>query len=599
MDIDFGPDHEDHRRVAWPDDLESVSIQLPSSFLQHLACNTALSRLEVQKVVEFQHEIQAKERRMNEQGPNLEEESSETREQRKRVEKQRFACRVSLSPFRTLPDDILYQIVRQLPVYDLDAPITHMPTILSQVSMQWRHVVYGLPHVWQVIHVACKAGQSLLPPTSRLERFSQLSGSLPLTVTIYAKDWDADYEEESVVLEGALLDWMTTVWQDLPRLHTLDILSDANWKNLEPLLCSLGNAPSAHLQTCNFLFWNCDADRGDMAAFLRQLPSISALKMDDYLPYHIYDSLPQDMGALQSWSQLTKLYLDDSPHEPEETYLHHILELCPRLEVACLSISMATDYTTNLVPGKVVVHQHLRELGLYVELEGIDLHTALEGCCFPFVTSLHLEFSFADHLNAERLSMDDIFPSLQTLTLGRFWQVATRVPAFLVPLLRMFCNVTNLTILFSQPCSLVSLGSMGRPVLNTTERGTLAQGHSQFPNLSHLHIQFLMYNPCNFWHPDEEHIYTAWFMKTKASLATAKISVESITWSEDLILQGNQYPEFKSRRIDLQRGMSQYFSGLQKSCKENKVDIAIRTLITDRPYPWPDPLQEHFSQYFV
>ncbi|KAF9040681.1 hypothetical protein BJ165DRAFT_316586 [Panaeolus papilionaceus] len=186
----FGPGQPHHSKVPWPVHLESTTCTVPTSFIKLLADNTRPSFAEDFGVRECQSLI-LDSLRLELLTQHPEDQSGTTSIHS--LEKQLFICDVILSPFRRLPNDVLYEIVLHCPQYfnhekpnpDSIAP-THFPYVLSQVSTGWKEVVFKMSSLWLDIRMESINwhARDIKALKQRGSQFAQLSRARPLSVDL-------------------------------------------------------------------------------------------------------------------------------------------------------------------------------------------------------------------------------------------------------------------------------------------------------------------------------------------------------------------------------------------------------------------------------
>ncbi|KAF9040714.1 hypothetical protein BJ165DRAFT_318212 [Panaeolus papilionaceus] len=602
MHIQFGPDHEAHRRIPWPTELQNIQVDLPSSLLPHLSCNTALGSLESNHVKELRDKFRTAEKLANEKKRRLQDELAQTQAELGQLAKQAFACDVVLAPVRGLPHDILYQVFRCLPVYT-PPPKVHIPTGLSHVCTSWRDVVSGMPHLWRLIRLQDR--QSISVSESLLTHFSRLSGSLPLTIEI----------DEAVPIQNnsnfQILHWVLTAWHDRNRLHTLGI-SMARQSSLIQELLSLPDIPlslqtlrhqvPAHDQTPRSI---CRTSALNVSTLLDRFPELTALWI--YLPNHMTTLFAEYIQMFQSWSKLTRLFLDGASNPATQLYFWDLLQTCPNLQIAYLAIH---TLESDIVPrrSEVLVHNHLCELGLHLNLEGVNMYSVLSCCCFPHTTSLHLYGIEMDELAIEDpVAAVRVFPSLQSLVLSADVQDLTQ--DVLHSILSPLSTITDLTVLYvDSPASLENITCLAQPMpVVGAEAGSVSSSYLA-PSLSNVFLRFLIHRPTdegwdNF-QLDNYDFYVERIIELRSRPSIRSLLVECVQWPEDVIqgaIMGDFNSDMASFCIEAQKATEELCTELREKLEEiedaSDVHVDIRVVKSTGPFP-PTPAVDHFLPYF-
>ncbi|KAF9040708.1 hypothetical protein BJ165DRAFT_318177 [Panaeolus papilionaceus] len=586
----------------------SVTIQLPSSFLQHLSGNSALSAAEISEVKEFQMEAQNKERVLNQKIRQLQDELVRAQYEMKQASKQSLVCNTSLSPFRTLPSDILYQVARQLPVYESPSSTTHIPSILCQVSTSWRDVTYGMPRAWQLIRLSNQQETRYLQ--GRLEYFARLSDSLPLTVEMHSSKTFAHSSNAELVR------WLLSKWEGRDRLGVLvistasplsvfqGILSSStlNEKRVDPETSIPLQSLRIEVNTAKTITPEKLIKMKDVEALLDRFPSIHSLWLDQH-PRSMQDYLSLGTQGAQSLSNLTKLslverfqasdFLDPNQHCFR---LRSVLKLFPMLEVAYLSIRTDSVYEgPYAAPSDIVTHENLKELALNLSLGalGIDANMILSGFCFSALSTLRLEWNDSlQYLDKRPFATSRIFPSLQTLVISRKSWCSFSLSHVLHPL----STVTDLTIITTGSLHFEGIQSL---VANPHEdmpggRGAQYKVHLP-PKLIKLQLQFLSHWDWLAAGEKFEHCITELrsSLSPSISISLALVVREVNTIKVAKLINGPS----KSSSVASRKTMLQYFLTLGRKFKES-LNIDVDILENDDLFPLNtlrDQLIPHFN----
>ncbi|PPQ69394.1 hypothetical protein CVT24_001663 [Panaeolus cyanescens] len=255
----------------------------------------------------------------------LQEELSELALARERLKKQSFVCKLVRSPFRRLPEDIIYHIIKQCPYnYPEDAlvfsPRTHVPTSLAQVSSIWRTSVFRQSSLWRKISIDSSHWKAKpLEVERRLDLFTTLSvpgGGISLDLLSRYDDDDVQQEAD---LHSAL-DWILHTW---PRSHSIKQLN-LGLALPAAVVKLLQNASPRQwsFQTLQFMIPYRYADVsnetvtwGALTSMLHRLPHVQHFGISYSGSWRLSDITDWINGTQASsnpWSQLTTLSLDDA-----------------------------------------------------------------------------------------------------------------------------------------------------------------------------------------------------------------------------------------------------------------------------------------------
>ncbi|KAF9045271.1 hypothetical protein BJ165DRAFT_1528164 [Panaeolus papilionaceus] len=468
-EVEFGPSHPIHRRVAWANNqwVDGYPITFPKAFIKYLACNDNITP-EIQRLDYIEDRLEEK-------------------------KKKAFACGVILSPFRCLPQDILHQIAlhcapdEHVPGewryrYET-SPAWHVPCILAATSRSWRETVHSISSLWCFIGIDCtvRNPRNMTVFASRMERFSRLSKFLPLSIHIdesYPPDIDED-EEEDIMIYSQLehvLGWLFHSWTktDLNRMRKLSVRAH----KVEELLSTLytfSRSESDRLPNVEtFLIREMAVQRemyfwtyiGDFLTIFDMFPNLRHFSMGEQ-PYittlkpGIFTQMTPTRTHPSMFVNLTTIHMG-----LQITFQdwHSLLMACPNLKFACFEVTALTP--DDDIPGPdMVVHNELCELVItYQDVFGCHILEPFIGARFPSLRWLRLNV-LDDQL--EQVGHDsyapyhprrflDTFPSLRTLVIG---DSTTRIDSYsyLYPLFLCVPTVTTLFIYANRAAQLKSI----------------------------------------------------------------------------------------------------------------------------------------------
>ncbi|KAF9041272.1 hypothetical protein BJ165DRAFT_1406238 [Panaeolus papilionaceus] len=448
----FGPENPIHRRVPWKKQWELTSIMIPIDLMGALMHNDTPSAAEISQVGEFREHIQEAMRINHEKIQLLYEEISRLKEIESQFQKQRYACDVIMSPIRNLPDDIIYKIVTSDPLLpdgdDYTDPAIHVPSTLAQVCISWRNVVHSIPSLWNRMCFDCAPWD--FGPTDilfdRINRFGQLSGSLPVSIHLEEAENDPDepgphsliLDNEDIARKVAqkrafprVTEWLFGNWAFRNRLVQLSthvsfpsrlynaLISGAEQGLITPTLNTLLMYPGPWVENSGQKELRLDVHK-----LLDLLPNLSRF----WFSTRSINCCSFFDGALPlsptPFLNLRFIYLESKIKLP---HWEKSLELLPNLEAAWYTVQIprraAIDEDDAIPP---INHHHIKELNLQVSsISWLDSEPAafpLALMRFPTVTtlclyfpasSIGLKFTQGDYLKA--------FPSLTHLSVQLTW----------------------------------------------------------------------------------------------------------------------------------------------------------------------------------
>ncbi|KAF9045225.1 hypothetical protein BJ165DRAFT_146382 [Panaeolus papilionaceus] len=211
---EFGSSHPEYRRVPWPHDLLDCSINLPQSLIQPLTNNEPISYQQTNLIHDLKSTLPQKIESSSARIQQLEKEIAQLKHDNKAYRKQLYAYDTMLSPFRRLSNDTLYHISTHLPPIessDICSIASHSAYAVSQVSQSWRRTVHNISSLWTTVQVDCSHRYLTIKPlTNRVEHYSLLSASKPLTVQLDSSSGnDEELEDADAVVR--MLTWMFTL----------------------------------------------------------------------------------------------------------------------------------------------------------------------------------------------------------------------------------------------------------------------------------------------------------------------------------------------------------------------------------------------------
>lgn len=517
-----------------------------------------------------------------------------------------------MSPFRRLPVDIIYHIVmiadynQRNTLTELKArSVSHIPTLLTQVSRPLHEIVLRVPNLWTQIDVRWRWSSFATDPRrlfEKVKRFAALSGVLPLS--IHLDEWDFQHPGKQHVqkmqpVPYLLRQILSSDFVDNRRLAKLSLTSPKHDEmknlvtglilsedNILPNLVSLMFGPAAY-------------DRGSCSSgqfftnILEKLPSLRkfssgemALVLDD-----LFDLDPQSSTSmLQHWHKLTALHIRCNIARDDWLIL---LQSCPNLEFGWFAMAeTAEEYVVDVPPADIsFTHHDLRELCLLFEDRTQHLFV-FSGLQFPHLITLRLQFIEADlqspgarHSVAAR-HIEKAFPSLQHLVLVNTMEAYPDIE-YIFPLFLAVPTTLTLSISLSYDAAVDLLEF-------------LQEGHDgQFilPNLQLLRLAFSPLE-ASFWsnsiRPAEDPLETA-IVEIHLTRNSVLSSTRSFHTKIDFIGQGSE----RINQGPLHEKMRQYFQALQKRFQQENIGIPVRTrevfVLDCEDYYFSGDLMYHFD----
>ncbi|KAF9040637.1 hypothetical protein BJ165DRAFT_1530524 [Panaeolus papilionaceus] len=513
----LGVDHPVYHRVPWPDHFrqsQETCIDLPSSFIDLLGHNNPLSSEGASFVADFEEMISqnlfnnAKRRvEVTRQIRMLQDELSELNLDRERFEKQTFVCKIITSPFRRLPNDIIYNIiphcVRLQPAdFHTSAPHHHIPTILSQVSSIWRTSTLGRSALWRQMHLDC--GEWNRQPREvrrRINLFSERSSPRGLNLGLFAR-----YESSAEHFQ-AVLKWILHHW---PKSNSLEgmILQPVGPMMMVRVLREFSLVGRFKFESLETRFFDWDDFEPEpivnwqaLTSMLNPFPHLQHLWLSYHEMFRFQDITRLSSAILASWAQLTILYLNNAFQDVAE--LHSVLRACSSLKAARLRVvthDTTPNTTRSTAVGAKLIHHHLEWLFLLVEDSmglGIEEASIEEAPCsmifvgtkFPKLTALHMYFDNDGDNVLDNIvyrfpgCLKGVFPVLEELYIPPPWP---SVPASWASLDPLFLAVPTIT----------KLSHVLDPNLLLGFQSFLQDNCSPFSRLARLSIKFPVHGCC-------------------------------------------------------------------------------------------------------
>ncbi|KAF9040682.1 hypothetical protein BJ165DRAFT_1491548 [Panaeolus papilionaceus] len=413
---ELGPDNIQSAKVAWPAHLESTVCMLPNSFIPLLTTNLPPSSSDVSRIREYQASVLGSLAQERAKGHLKLGNDTYIRQ----LEKQSFACDVMLSPFRYLPNDILYRIAVHCPRYIRQPPhlshsrVSHFPSVLAQVSRGWHNVLCGMSSIWSDIRAGSVHWhtEDIEALQKRCDMFARLCGLKVLQSNI---DQPRDKALELNVLRvHALCD-------DEAQNHDID---DRNRQG--------------HL----------------VVHYLNSFPrlrhfSFDSLGLADLHAHH-------EMPSHNAWSALKTIHLTPSLSALD---LWTLLSACSNLEVASLTIHVVWTSSYSLLhdetPSTICAHQAMKELELtFLSPESFEENFSLTIVQFPNLHTLAVEWCIGSRvLEAEDIEVvdasafEDVFQAVETFEVQHMWTDLQQTLEFYLPILTATPSIRFVRIL--------------------------------------------------------------------------------------------------------------------------------------------------------
>ncbi|PPR04011.1 hypothetical protein CVT24_010504 [Panaeolus cyanescens] len=620
---EFGRRHENHQRVPWPAGMEDSPVHLPSPVLALLGSNTLPLPGEESATKTFQaslsHHIEQNEREqkiVEEEISRLAAKLRNLKAARSPLEKQAFACGVVLSPFRRLPDDVLYNIAQQfcfdsgLPT--IDSP--HRALILGRVSRTFRQIVRNTSAFWKKMRISCSADISIegcdRQAVEQIAHFATLSGSLALSIHLqeasdeYMETYAGDPHGISHALRWMLDDSNTVSRDVLSRLKQLGITSRRNVSLLRLLMArlveqgrTLALSSLVIARPHGELDWLCMAAREVARVFLF-MPLLKKVWFDPRLEL-VSDVVTRSDRA--PWAQLTVARLGIFVRDDEWRF---ILTLCPNLEAAWFSVLDDPEgHAINHTASDVFTHHRLKKLVIQFSMGyPADHISVFMGLRFPLLIDLKLQFcsdlKAPGRFGIVARQLQGVFPALQNLFLLNTCSILKKFK-YIFPLLMGFSTTTNLSLTMSH----IDVPEFAEFLRRRGQDDTL-----MLPNLRSLHLKFLP--KYRRWVKNNEKDLTALLKgipeARKAAYAArardAQLTSTSrhnqntefdysiaFSWSPDDHIR-HQTPHLEASR--------KYFTELQRKFQREGTGIPVYIMQEEIPESEDDYLKEDFLKLF-
>lgn len=512
------------------------TVEIPKSFIPLLSHNNpadwkteCVIKIFQDPLLTRKQSIRGKQEELREKYNMLLEEIKKLDKEYETLDKQTFVCDVILSPFRRLPDDIIYQLTERCPI-DLslepkgkNAP-PHFPCVLAKTSRVFHATIPHSPNCWRDIRFsASEWGSKTLDRFKKhLSHFGRRSGSQSLSLVLkdiscveYAEDSESELEEEVPTLGGEMrnhdkegfiraLSWLLSTWTDrerltrltlkgpkplsllqvmravekrgteIPKLGSVALLWEGLNKTGEGLLGAKTLPKFLELQSTIQRLWLDRTNDEDSEAFPLDLGNILGLNPQSSNAWASFTPQTSD-----SWTNMTRLYM--GPTLCAITW-QDVLRICPNLEAAWFHLMDASPHLKN----KALVHPNIKELSVTLvrftndilrpywslQMPNLKKHTVYvnSGCKLHAYSSEPL-ITFAETL----------FPSLETLNLQQADTMSDNAkPLVLLPGIARSVKSFTLTMSYLQVPSLYHIIQAVYP-----------HGMRMMPGLRHLTLQFM------------------------------------------------------------------------------------------------------------
>ncbi|KAF9040742.1 hypothetical protein BJ165DRAFT_319506 [Panaeolus papilionaceus] len=449
----LGPRTKGHSKVPWPVELNKVETSIPSWIHQLLRHNSPPSITEQHQLNSMRSTLPRSLLDNNYEQENIAKQIKDLQSRLQylkvehcRMQKQSFICEVIMSPFRRLPNDIVYKIIATAStdryVGEMAGSRCHVPSTLAQVSRHLRDTVFGVSRLWNNMKICFQLPKpdpvtflhDYRPIMDQIKHFSYLSSSLPITLELT----ECNIETHLGSRIGGqyyglypILEWIIHEWTSRDRLSRLTIASPRIVTLLREFKDQLSTAPVPplpSLASCSFQMSQMPAqdstDVGDdLVVITDKLQNLRKLWVGHEVMQveGIFDGSTLAVATRSSWSKLTEIHIS-SPLRRDEW--HGILQACPQLRFGGFTLDEFDEgglITTNF-NFVTLTHQNLDDLRLNLQEETQHAYVFL-GFKFPRLTTLHLRFHNAELANLGKLPtvanrVSGIFPSLQRLILG-------------------------------------------------------------------------------------------------------------------------------------------------------------------------------------
>ncbi|KAF9045296.1 hypothetical protein BJ165DRAFT_1476563 [Panaeolus papilionaceus] len=508
---EFGPQHTEHRRIPWPPEWESLSIELPRPMIPLLMHNNPPSPEYAVKVKEFlddtRRRIQTNDVKIRRSQTKI----AELQSTNKKLRKQAYACNVILSPFRRLSYDNLYHIASQfLPpkVPDNVASEPYPPHVLARTSKIWRRTVHDMSNLWTNVYIDCVNwyGRDASPLFNQLQRSSRLAGSRPLVIRLderchnvasnpdasalillirflFSPSWAQHNPPFNLVLDSACSHGISKEFQKLarqgfkvPHMNSLFFLPgkhNAEYRSIHEV--STFGALSVLCPALHGLWLGCDSLVLSLGFLFDGATDYRCIWMRNLRCIHLQQKL-----LFREWLA--------------------ILQECPNLRSAWLTLSIHADETSEITP--LIIHPHLENLVLHFYRCLCHILQPFDNIKFPKIDSLQLHLANAPGIGAtwpearhqETESFADTFPTLRSLSIFAtehlIWATETLRPLFaIVKSIKELSISTNEDLLLWEVFTMFSDSNMDLPsypypyIRNVEVEFIVQDSHMQLPQL--------------------------------------------------------------------------------------------------------------------
>ncbi|KAF9040636.1 hypothetical protein BJ165DRAFT_1491238 [Panaeolus papilionaceus] len=381
----FGPGHRNHERVPWPTNLKQskCTIDLPTSLIKLLANNDSPTDVGLVTFTSFEGDISQnilknaqRKTEVTRQIQLLQQELLKLHTTHEHLEKKAFVCKVINSPFRRLPEDVIYHIVGHCAKSDITNQnlYTHLPSVLTKVSAVWRRCALSYSELWRDIRIDCKRWSKKEGAVRRqLDHFAELSasgGGLRITLT------QDDGVRDSHFL--SILKWIFWEWSHGDRVERLCLELLSPYVSMKQLSsCAPDRMKS--LKELEILVIKDSHPQGvawqTVTSMMSCMPDLQHLWLSDcHLGFANIATAQNTTLTLTPWSRLTTLHLTDVfNHKAEWEW---VLRACSRLRAARFCV-LVDDPAVGTVPlpmaNPELIHNHLEHL--YLQICGVPLYS--------------------------------------------------------------------------------------------------------------------------------------------------------------------------------------------------------------------------------
>ncbi|PPQ76425.1 hypothetical protein CVT24_012612 [Panaeolus cyanescens] len=479
----FGPEHPDHRRVPWPREFEKITIDLPTTIIGMLTNNVPISGRMKAEVQEFGRVVTAAIDDNNKQQFAVKEEVKllksklvDLKSAHQALHKKSFASDVISSPFRKLPNDILYEIVTQIrtglrvvPEYDLYHIFNESPyrlaLTMAGVCKSMRYVTRSKGKLWNYAKFTwdydCRWKRKTSVDMSILNQMADLTHGLPIAVELFedprstsSRRASPDFKDRGI---APLILRMVTEWPAIERLASLDLgtsvhRSETTLFRLFVDIAKATNTSLASLKALSLKSVNTDhpdtvQDCGDFLQALSGLQHLSIFSASFIPPNFPGERLKTLRISSNIWSR--------------EEFVS-VFQRLPNLEAAKFGITQRLTHEPVVsAPNEsnIINHRCLQELDVHFEQCYHTIHSELYlnfvGVRFPALKKLRLSFSPCD--DGFSISPEEchslllgMFPAIEVVHLIGVENIKNNGIVSLFPLLRSLPTITELYVSLNQ-----------------------------------------------------------------------------------------------------------------------------------------------------